>query len=437
MESEKIVEKKKRKNILIYIIYKMFSYDLLFYYAVSMIFLNSVKGLTFAQIIFADSFFPFFKVIFQIPTTLFVEKNGKRSGLIFGNLCLVIYMLFILGCNSCVILLIADFIGAIGFAFKNSCESNLLYDSIPKSNDRHKKFSKIEGRSSALYYAFEAISCIASGLLYTINPYIPMVLALICTIISTLLAHQFSEVPEDISNENEDHYKTKSTQASLRHYIRNLKNAFRFIFSSGRLKSLIFYNAYFMSLIYLFTSYRRSMLSEIGINAKIIGIVFAILGLLAAVSSAQSIKFNKKLKNKTLTYFGIYYVISILISGIVVVLKIPFNIAIPIIIIMFGIQYIIKGPYQTLIKQYLSSFSTSSMRIKIISASNIIEGIITGIISLIGSAILTFTDTAHANIIFGIASSIIIFLLLNYMKSRVGLKPEDYPQHDIDFKEVK
>lgn len=437
MSKENLLENKKRKNIIIYVIYKIFSFDLLFFYAVSMIFLNNFKGLSFAQIILADSFFPLFKVIFQTPSALFIEKNGKRAGLIIGNFSLILCILFIIGCNSLLVLFLANIMSAVGYSLKNSCESNILYDSLPISNNKQKKFSIIEGRSSALFYTFDAFSSFFAGLLYSINPYIPMLLTLLCTIISFLLAYQFTDVPEDISNENEDHYKTKSTSASLKHYIRNLKNAFKFIFSSGRLKSLIFYNAFFMSLIYLLNSYRRSMLSEIELNAKAIGTIFAILGILTAISSAQSFEFNKKFGNKTLTYFGIYYIISIFISSTVIVLKLPISIIVPIVITMYALQFIIKGPYQTLIKQYLSSFSSgSSMRVKIMSASGIIESAITGIVTLVGAIALNFTDTAHASIILSIVSLFILLIILHYMKSRVGLHPEQYSRRDMDFKEV-
>lgn len=435
-EEELIIKQNKKKNIIIYSIYKTFSFDLLFYYATSFLFLHNYKGLSFASIVFADSFFPFFKVLFQIPLTLFIEKQGKRAGLILANLSLVIYMILILGCNTMYILLLADFFMAVGFVLKSLCESNILYDSLPPSNTKSKKFSKIDGRSSAFYYTFEAISCVISGFLYVKNPNIPMVLALVCTIISLILSHLFVDVPEDLSNINEDHYP--ASKYNFKHYIRNLKNAFRFIFSSNRLKSLIYFNAFFMALIYLLLSYRRSLLAEMGLSAPNMGIAFAVLGILASIATARSSKTNKRLKNKTLTYFGIYYCISIILSGLIVILNFQSKTIVNIIIIiMFGVQFAVKGPYQTLIKQYLSSFSTSSMRVKILSANNIIEGIITGLVSLVGAWILTFTDTAHASLYVGIASLLIVLLLLSYMKSRLGLQPHQYKKQDIEFKEVE
>ena len=169
-KEEKILKKNMKKNLKLYYIYKMFSWDLVFYYAISFLFLNNYKGLTSAEIIFADAFYPFFKILFQLPSTILAEKFGKRSAIIIGNISLAIYILFILGCNNMYLLILGNVFMAFGFVLKNLCETNILYDSLPKGTKKQKAFSKIDGRSSAIYYVFEAISCILSGYLYKINP---------------------------------------------------------------------------------------------------------------------------------------------------------------------------------------------------------------------------------------------------------------------------
>lgn len=436
MSKTNTLEKNKKHNLKLYFLYKAFSWDLLFYYAISFMFLNAYKGLSAAEIIFADSFYPFFKVLLQIPATLFVEKTDKRTGLIVGNLALFVYVLFVLGCHSMYIMIIGNIFMALGFVLKNLCESNLIYDSLQKSNKKQKIFSKIDGKSSAAYYVLEALSCGASGFLYNINPNIPIIACLLCTLFSVILSHLFIEV-EDITNPDENHIKIKNARIGFKKYIRDLKNAFKFIFSSPRLKSLIYFNAIFMAIIYLLISYRRSLLSEMGVSAQNIGLIFAVLELLSSIASAYTSKINKKLKNKSLTYLSLYFIFSIIVSGLVVVLTVPHNVELSIVILMLAIQFLAKGPYYTLIKQYLSSFSSSTMRIKIFSANNLIEGIITGIISFIGSWLLLFTDTAHASIIIGCSSFVIVIILLEYMSSRVGLDPEKYTKKDIEFREVE
>ena len=435
LTEEEIIEKHKKRNIVVYYIYKAFSWDLLFYYAVSFIFLNSFKGLTPAEIVFADAFFPLFKVIFQIPATLLENRIGKKACLVIGNISLFIYMLFVLGCNYMYIMIIANIFMAIGFVFKNMCETNILYDSL-SGPDKHKKFSKIEGRSSGLYFYIAAGSSIIAGITYNISPYFPMLLCLGCTVISSICANLFVEVPIDLTNPNEQ-FVEKNLLKRLKIYRKNLKNAFKFIFSSSRLKSLIYFNAIFCAMMLLLISYRRSLLEEINITATQIGLIFAFLEIVCGLTSSLTIKIHKKLRNKALTYFGLYYAFSIILSGLVVLLNLPFALVFAIVMITQIVQFGIKGPYYTLIKQYLSSFASSTMRVKIFAANNIIEGIISCIFSLFGAWILTFANSAQSSIIVGSLFFILLIIIIEYMRSRVGLKPEEYDEEEINFKEVE
>ena len=126
-----------------------------------------------------------------------------------------------------------------------------------------------------------------------------------------------------------------------------------------------------------------------------------------------------------------------MLSGLVVLLNLPFALVFTIVMVTQIIQFGIKGPYYTLIKQYLSSFSTSKMRVKIFAANNIIEGIISCIFSLIGAWFLTFATTAQSSIIIGSICFILLIIILEYMRTRVGLKPEEYSEEEIKFKEVE
>jgi uncharacterized membrane protein len=77
------------------------------------------------------------------------------------------------------------------------------------------------------------------------------------------------------------------------------------------------------------------------------------------------------------------------------------------------------------------------LRLHIVSASTLIEGLVSGIVSLVGAYLLTFTSTAYASIIIGIISLFILAILLIYMKDKVGLKPEEYNPKEINFKEIE
>ena len=63
---DKIIQKNNNRNIRIFKIYEMFSKDLLFYYAISILFLIQAKNLTISQILLIESSYPLSKVIVQL-----------------------------------------------------------------------------------------------------------------------------------------------------------------------------------------------------------------------------------------------------------------------------------------------------------------------------------------------------------------------------------
>ena len=66
-------QKEKQKNIRLYPTYKMFSWDLLFYYAIIFLFFTQIKGLSTADVMLAEATYPIFKFILMIPSTILIE----------------------------------------------------------------------------------------------------------------------------------------------------------------------------------------------------------------------------------------------------------------------------------------------------------------------------------------------------------------------------
>ncbi len=437
MDEEKIINSNRKHNLRIYPLYKMLSWDLLFYYAISFLFLSNCKGFSASQILLAESFYPLFKIIFQIPCTILIDKIGKRNSLIIGNIFIFLYVLFIMGANSLSILILANLFCAIGYVIKGTVETNILFDSIPKTEKRSKIFSKVDGISFALFYVFEAISSIITGFLYVINPYVPMTVCLIFCAIAVIISYSFKHIPSNGNIDNEEEQEENvGAITRFKNYFKGLSSAFKYIFRSGRLRGLILFNAVFSSLLSLLVTLRRSLLNDIGFSSKDLGITFAILGIIAAITAAKTNIFHKKLANKALTYFGLYYTFSLILSGIIVLLDLPNYIMLPLLMLTLILQYCIKGPYYTLIKKYLANFSTSQMRIKISSANYLMECIASTLLTFFSSFLLEITTTAYATVIIGCIFFVTLIIILEYMRTRVGLKPEEYGKNDIEYKEL-
>ena len=69
----------KKYNARLYPIYKMFSWDLLSYYAIEFLFLTITKRLSASQVLILTSIYIISKIIFQIPSVIISDYIGKRK----------------------------------------------------------------------------------------------------------------------------------------------------------------------------------------------------------------------------------------------------------------------------------------------------------------------------------------------------------------------
>ena len=142
----------RKNNMKIFPWYKMLAWDLIFFYSIIFLFLVDVKGLTPAQVIITDAFYPLFKFILQPFGTIISNKLGKRKGIIFGNIMVCIYLVLLMIATDFYGVAFATAFCSLGFVIKNLCETNFLYESVPHCKNRGEIFGKIDkGASVAVF----------------------------------------------------------------------------------------------------------------------------------------------------------------------------------------------------------------------------------------------------------------------------------------------
>lgn len=367
-----------------------------------------------------------FMVILQVPATIVIEKIGYKKSAFISNVANVIYITLIMFSTNIWWLIIAEFVSAITFSLKDVAEPSLLNISIPKTQKKGNIYSKLEGKGKARYNYLSGISNIISGAVYVVNPYLPIILAIIFASLACLLSLQFEEIDEEVQNKQESENVVKD-------YLNDIKVSFKFIFKSNRLRSLLMYSSIMWGVCCLVSEYKDTLLIEIGTSSMVIGVVGAILGIISAIASKKQGEFHNRFRNKTLTYIAISFAFSIILSGIIVVLKAPFLLELVIIVLSFMVLKADNSMTLILIERYLANFSNKKILPKIYSANAIVKNISRMTIGILGSLLMTFTGSANAMLIVGIISLVVIVILLKYMSTRVGLKPEEYKKEDIEL----
>ena len=414
------IRKKRRNNRNLYPIYSSIGLDYMFYYGIKVLFLSQVKGITDAQIVLSISFFSLFAIITQIPLTILIHKIGKRKGLILGNLINAFSMLLIIICPNFTFFIIEEFFSATATGIKAITEASILDLSIPKFNKKGEFYTKLKRNGYSKYCYMYATSTLLAGFLYNMNPYIPIVLCMGCCILATIISCSFKEIKEHTEE-----------QAG---YLCELKNTFKFIFKSNRLRPLLIMLGLIWGLRNLFDTYHVILLKETNISATIIGIILAMLQLNRGVMSKFAGKLNTKFKNKTLTLMALMLTFSFIITGLVAIFKINIMVLLMVILITGIISSGIEGIYQILNSKYLNNFSNSKMVSKIYGANTIMNNLLRMIVAFVGTLVLDNFNIKHTMIIVGMIFTAIVYLLFIYMKPRVGLKPDKYKPEDIKLK---
>lgn len=414
----------KKINARLYPIYKMLSWDLLFYYSIIFLYLVQAKNFSASQVMLGEAFFTASCFVLQIPIGLLVDKIGKKRSLVIANICMCLFSFILLIIQNFNQLLIGYFIDAIGYVLKTVCETNILYDSLPIGKKRGNLYSEIDGIGASRYYVVDAITSLIAGYAFVLNPYLPIIFCFIANIISTILATRFRSIK--LQNEQVE------VKEGVREYFRQLGEAIRFTKKSKRIFCLLLYFGLVSGLIYNLTTFRSSVLEGISIPEHYFGIIFAISQMVAAICAKAQIFIHKRFRNKTLAVLGIPLTISCIIIGFLAMIGTSTTFKV-IIVLLFVSQGAIKGAYNVLIYRYLNNFTNRKIRTKLATIRNMFYNISSILISLFGAMLLNYTDSANTIIIVGCMMTILIILLLDYMRGKVGLKPEQYKKEDLKY----
>ena len=244
-------------------------------------------------------------------------------------------------------------------------------------------------------------------------------------IISTIISFGFNDIYE-VS------LKDKSIMETLKEYKNDIRVSFKFMIKSKRMKSFVLFQMVFYGLIKIIDTYSSDLLTDLGVPEEQFSMIFAVLILVAGLSLSLKKTVEKKFKNRTLTFISLVYIGACIFIGTISSITTKQSI-IPLILIMYALQKISTSMWYILEYKYLKNFTTEDMRNKITFSYEIIGGAFASIASVIGGLLLEVFTIENAFLIVGLASLAIMILVLDYMRKRFGLKPEEYKKEDLEF----
>ena len=411
----------RKRNMKLFPIYRQLGWDYIFFYTINFLFLTQVKNINPADVVLIDSFYYLFSTIAQIPSTFIVEFLGRKNSIVLGSILNCLYIVVIIFSRNLFDLILAELISSIAFAIKGCADPSLLNESIPPTKNKSTIFAKINEKGNANYYIINSVSTIIAGILYEVNPYIPHILSFSVLVLATIVSIGFIEPVK--SNRKIDKTST----------IKQLRDAFKFVLKSERIKSLIVFSCIMTSILGILGTYEVTLLEDLNISPSVIGFIFALLGIISGISTKKQDEFHQKYRNKTLTVLGVSIAVMCIISGLAGVLAKNVKAVIFIILCAFVVKYICSSIYYTLIDKYLTNFSNDKIDTKIFLANNFFRSIISAFFGILASFLLNRLNIAYSMIIVGMVFFILIVIALKYMETRLGLKPEEYSKEELKY----
>lgn len=423
------LNKARRVNAKLYPAYKMFSWDLLFFYSVEFLFYTITKGLTAAEVLTINGLYIVFKVLMNIPAISICDHIGKRNSMIFGNVLVAFNIVILIVMPGAMSVILANLISSLGWDMKAISESNLVYDSVA-TRGGDGLYTKLDAKGGSWYYLLDGIASLMAGYLFVINNYLPMYICLEFVLISLILSFFFKEIYPPNKEER------KRLGKLIKEYKHDLKVSMKFIAHSKRMKSYILFGAIFCGMISIFDTYKGDLLTNLAVSEEQYSMISAILTFIGGMSINLIGALEKKFKNRILTFISLLYMGSFVVVGSLVT-NFTGSILLPIVLLMYCIAKIATAIWWILEYKYLKNFSQPEMRGKITFAYEFIGGIVASTMSILGGLLLNIIDIKNAFLLVSLACFAILILILDYMRTRFGLKPEQYTKEDIEFVEEK
>lgn len=271
----------RKRNMKLFPTYKKIAWDYLFYYSIDFLFLTQIKNISAANVVLANSIKYLFGIFIQIPANIIVEFLGRKNSIILGNILNCLYLLMFMMTGNLFDLILAKFISSLAVSIKEIAEPGLLNASIPPSKYKSNIFSKINSKGASGFYILSAISKVIGGFLFEINGYIPMILCLIILIIVSIVSMFYIEPIKRQNNKS-------NTTNTINRQMKDIKEGFKFILKSERLKALILSAALIASFLSVLSNYSTSLLQDIGTPAYIISFVAAMCSVSSAIRSKKA-----------------------------------------------------------------------------------------------------------------------------------------------------
>jgi len=360
------MEKNYESNIRLYYLYKVLTQPFLLA-PVLAIFLLS-RGLSLPQVFLLEGLYGFASMALELPTGAFSDLLGRKKTMIIASVFFTISTITYSLSYGFAQFLLSELIFGIGCAFLSGTDSAFLYDTLKKMK-REGEYTKIEGRARSYSLAAAIPGTGIAGFIAASSLVYPFYLTILMMASSVLVAMAFAE-PIVI----------KMKRYDVMDHVRQMKRGVSMAFKSRPVTWFLLFTALIGAFSGVSYWFYQPYMQQVGIDIAMFGIVFALMNMVAAVSSMFASKIEKKIgEGMSLLIMASFMIASFALMGVFMTAAC---------VALFFMQQFVRGFGWPVLMGYLNRHIKSGERATILSVTSLFDGLVSSIMLILTSWIV-------------------------------------------------
>jgi len=355
------------------------------------------NGLNMQEIFLLKSVYSIGIVAMEIPSGWMADVWGRRKTLFLGSLLGTLGFAVYSVSHSFVWFMVAEIILGVGYSFVSGADSAMLYDTLYE-NKQEKRYVRLEGKITSAGNFAEALAGVAGGLLAAITLRTPFYFQFLIAAMAIPAAWKLVE-----PQLHREHIRLTPVQF--------LHEARKNLTSNIDLTVAILFSAVTGTATLTFAWFVQPWFQAIHLPVKWFGIMWALLNLSVAVSSAFAYKVEDHVSRKA----GSILIIVSLTAGFWLSGLFP---------VMWGVVflfffYLARGAATVILKNYVNEYTESTVRATLLSVRNFLIRII---FAITGPILGWVTD--HISLSWALVSAGTAYLLMALFSVWRWIKPK-------------
>lgn len=384
----------------IYPLFYGLSSDLIFFIAINTLFLTQVKDLTSSEINFMTTIGVLVSLFFYLFSHKIIKRIGNLTSIKLGTLLILIASILFTISKHLLLFIIAEILYEVSFVFKSVdtvvLNNNLIYE------HQSDKFVKIKSKATTIYSIATLITSLLAGFLFSINPYIPMIICIIICLNNFVMAHFIYEIKEDNSKS-----------------IKNKHN--RIKFNKIIITTIIVYGLLYGTVAVcqtndkLFMQYKLQEFMQISNISLTLSFILFLSRISRLFSNIFFIRIYDKLKNRIIYLINIILIVSI---SLFIVGQIQINPIVGIILMSIGFLLLLalRDPTENVLSNILLQNTLKEDKEQIMLYFQFARRLVVFLLSSLATLVLTKHELIHLYIIIFIFTILYLFIVIKLLQ---------------------